>query len=80
MFSKVWTGVVPFRFILLISTNVVKIQDTKVLESQEIRTKMCLVRKRTPAKEAKARIIKYDGNQREPRWMDIEQGVTLVPW
>jgi len=48
-------------------------KGTKVLENREIRTSMYVVREGAPAKEVTARIIKYDGSQRSPRWMDVER-------
>jgi len=48
-------------------------KGTKVLESREIRTTMYVVREGAPAKDVLARIMKYEGNLKEPRWVDIEQ-------
>ena len=53
------------------------IQGTQVLESREIRTRMHIVREGAPARDVLARVIKYDGDRKEPRWMDIERGVTV---
>ena len=46
------------------------------MKSQEARVKMRVVRERAPAKDILVRIAKYDGNVKEPRWMDVEQGTT----
>ncbi|KAF9783743.1 hypothetical protein BJ322DRAFT_876964 [Thelephora terrestris] len=48
-------------------------KGTKVRESREIRTKMHLLHECSPAGTAFAEVIKYDGDQKEPRWMDVEQ-------
>ena len=55
------------------------VQGTKVLESSEIRTRLQMVRKGAPPRDAFAQVTKYDGNQMEPEWMDIEPGVTVDP-
>ena len=41
--------------------------------------KMRVVREKAPAKDILVRIAKYDGNLKEPRWMDVEQGTTFDP-
>jgi hypothetical protein len=48
-------------------------KGTKVLEDREIRTTMYVIREGAPARDILARIVKYDGNLKEPRWTDIEQ-------
>lgn len=81
MLSKVCRRIAPVRFTLLTGICVA-IQGTKVLENREIRTTMYVVREGAPAKDVLARIVKYDGNLKEPRWIDIEQSATLdsVVW
>ena len=61
---------------------VMGIQGTKVLESQEIRATMQVVREGAPDMRALARIVKYDGNLRDPQWVDVDQGTTFdsTPW
>jgi len=48
-------------------------KGTKVLESREIRTTMRVIREGAPARSTMAQIMRYDGNQKDPRWMDIER-------
>ena len=55
--------------------DITAIQGTKVLASREIRTRMISVHEGAPARDVLARVIKYDGNEAEPRWMDIERGL-----
>lgn len=38
---------------------------------------MRVTREGAPETRAHARIIKYDGNEKEPRWMDVQRGSTL---
>ena len=59
------------------TTDTAKIQGTKVHESREIRTKMRVLRKVTPATSAFAEIIKYDGSQAAPKWMDVDRSTAL---
>jgi len=47
-------------------------KGTKVLESREIKRSMCSVREGEPTKDILVQITKYDGNEEEPRWMDVE--------
>lgn len=39
-----------------------------------------MTREGAPENNAYARIIKYDGNQKEPRWMDVEPGIRDSAW
>jgi len=57
---------VPDAFATLLS------KGTKVLESREIRTTVSAVREGASG-EVWAGITKYDGNQKEPEWVDIER-------
>jgi len=77
MLSKVWSGIAPIQFTLLTDVDATVIQGTKVLESSEIRTRVHTVREGAPPTEAMAPVTKYDGNQREPQWVDIERGTTV---
>jgi len=52
----------------------VKIQGTKVLESREIRKPMHVLGEDAPEDHISARIVKYDGNIKEPQWMDVDEG------
>jgi hypothetical protein len=74
MLSKVWNQTIPIQLTLLTDVDVMAVQGTKVLESWEIRTRMRVVREGAPARDVLARVIKYDGNQREPQWTDTERG------
>jgi len=47
-------------------------KNTKVLEDRVIRKKVRVTREGAPESNAYARIIKYDGDQKDPQWMDIE--------
>jgi len=47
-------------------------KGTKVLESREIKRSMCSVRESEPTTDILVQITKYDGNEEEPRWMDVE--------
>ena len=38
---------------------------------------MYVIREGAPARDILARIVKYDGNLKEPRWTDIEQSMTF---
>ena len=38
---------------------------------------MCTIREDAPAEEVLAQVIKYDGGQEEPRWMDTEPSTTF---
>ena len=57
--------------------SVMDIQSTKVLESREIKRSMCSVREGAPAGDILVQITKYDGSQKEPRWMDSEPSTTF---
>ena len=48
-----------------------------MLESREIRAKMQVVREGCAATDVLARIVRYDGDNREPKWMDVEKGMTF---
>jgi len=48
-------------------------KGTKVFEDREIIKSMQVAREGAPPRDALARMIKYDGNLREPRWTDTEQ-------
>jgi len=48
-------------------------KGSKVLETREIRTTLHLVSEGTPEETAFARIIKYDGNRKKPKWIDVER-------
>jgi hypothetical protein len=56
--------------------NAVGIQGTKVLENREITRSMASVREGAPAGKILVEIIKYDGDQKEPAWMDTETSTT----
>ena len=75
MLSKVWNQLVPIPFTLL--TDIMAIQGDKVLESREIRSGIRVVREGAPARDALVSVTMYDGDRREPRWMDIERGATV---
>ena len=47
------------------------------MKSQETWVKMRVFREKALAKDILVRIAKYDGNLKEPRWMDVEQGATF---
>ena len=36
-----------------------------------------MICERAPKKKALARVMKYDGDQKVPRWLDVEPGVTV---
>ena len=56
-------------------------QGTKVLESREIRTAMQTLREGAPQREVLVEITKYDGNKKEPRWMDLQPSTAFIrPW
>jgi hypothetical protein len=74
MLSQVWNQIVPIRLTLLTGADGMVIQGTKVLKSHELRERMHVVREGLPARHVLVRIVKYDGNQREPQWTDIERG------
>ena len=38
---------------------------------------MQVVREGCAATDVLARIVRYDGDNREPKWMDVEKGVTF---
>ena len=61
----------------LTDVNTTAIQGTKVLANREIRARMLSVHEGAPARDVLARVIKYDGNEAEPRWMDIERGLIV---
>jgi len=48
-------------------------KGTKVFEDREIIKSMHVAREGAPPRDALARMIKYDGNLREPRWTDTEK-------
>jgi len=48
-------------------------KGTKVLESREIRKKLCVTREGTPETNIRSEILKYVGNTKEPQWMDVER-------
>jgi len=48
-------------------------KGTKVLETRVIRKRVRVTREGAPETRAHARIIKYDGNEKEPRWMDVQR-------
>jgi len=48
-------------------------KEAKVLETREIRTTLHLVFEGSPDGTAFARIIKYDGNKKKPKWIDVER-------
>jgi len=58
---------VPDAFTTLLS------KGTKILESREIRTTVSVVHEGTSTGKVWAGITKYDGNQEEPEWVDIER-------
>jgi len=47
-------------------------KGTKVLEDREIKRSMYSVREGSPVENILVKITKYDGGQKEPRWMDVE--------
>ncbi|KAF9783214.1 hypothetical protein BJ322DRAFT_1110093 [Thelephora terrestris] len=58
---------VPDGYVTMLS------KGTWILETQELRKKLRVVREGGPGGSgALVRIIKYDGKEREPKWMDIE--------
>jgi len=48
-------------------------KGTKVLENQEIRTGMHMIHEGAPPMDALSPIMRYNGDRREPRWVDIER-------
>lgn len=48
-------------------------KGTKVLENGEIKVRRCARRVGAPATNVLAPIIKYDGDQKEPGWVDAER-------
>ncbi|KAF9783741.1 hypothetical protein BJ322DRAFT_1021545 [Thelephora terrestris] len=48
-------------------------KGTRVLESREIRIKRCAVREGVATRKVLAKITKYDGGQKEPKWIDVER-------
>jgi len=74
LLSKVGHESLPYDSLYL-HADAVGFQGTKVLEDREIRTTMYVVREGAPARDILARIVKYDGNLKEPRWTDLEQSM-----
>jgi len=50
------------------------------MESRELRTSLYVVGEGAPVNDVIAPIVKYDGDQEEPCWIDVERGMTLIPW
>jgi len=48
-------------------------KGAKVLETREIRTTLHIVFEGSPKGPAFARIIKYDGDRKKPKWIDVER-------
>jgi len=48
-------------------------KGTKVLENHEIRRSMYAVCEGAPVRDVVAQIMKYDGDQEDPHWMDTER-------
>lgn len=61
----------------LLTDGAIKIQGTKVLETREIRKTVRVTREGAPQNSAYARIIKYDGREKNPQWMDVERGTIF---
>ena len=76
MLSKVWCQTVPTQLACL-PIDPTNIQGTKVPEDREIRTKMSVVREGAPQRDVAVAIIKYDGGQKDPKWMDVQQGMVF---
>ena len=55
-------------------------QGAEVFRIREVRKRMYVVHEGTPARSVLAQIIKYVGNEKEPTWMDVEQGTYNFPF
>ena len=53
------------------------IQGTKVLEDREIRMRMDVIGEGAPRSDVMVAVIKYDGDQKEPQWIDFQRGTVF---
>jgi len=68
---KTYTDVLGAKYVHGAFGNMLS-KGTKVLENREIRRKVRVACEGAPQKDVLVRIVKYDGNLRDPEWMDVE--------